>query len=164
MRKRVYKKGQTLIEIAVALGISTIVIVALVILAASGLRNAQDTIRRTESNKMANAGIEAVIYYKNAFGFNSATNFPQEIGEAGKYCYNMLDSGSSTSLDKIPDCSLNDGYVTVYSPTTNLSYDRKITVVKDGPNTYTVYSTVNWTVVGNKENSVSVKRVLTNWK
>lgn len=158
------KKGQTLIEIAVALGIATIVIVALVILAANGLRNAQDTIRRTESNKMANAGIEAVIYYKNAFGFNSSENFPQDIGEASKYCYTLQNSDLGTTLDRILDCSVDDGYVTVISPTTNLSYDRKITVVKDSADTYTVYSTISWTVVGNKENSVSVKRVLTNWK
>jgi|GEM_PF-6566754 len=158
------KNGQTLIEIALALGIATIVIVALVILAANGLRNAQDTIRRTESTKMANAGIEAVIYYKNAFGFSSSDNFPQGIGE--EYCYGLeYVGGYSTQLKQLDtNCTVDGGYELVSSPSTNLTYNRKISVIRTDTNIYTVYTTVKWVVAGNKINSVSVKRILTNWK
>ena len=64
-------KGQTLIEVSIAFGIASIVIVSLVIMASSAIRQAQNSTRVTTASKLANAGIEAVVYANNFKGFGA---------------------------------------------------------------------------------------------
>jgi Tfp pilus assembly protein PilV len=149
-----FQKGQTLIEVAITLGVGSIVIIALVVLAATSLRNAQDSIRRSESAKIANAGIEAIVYYKNVLSLDDEL-FPTD----GNYkCYQISSSGQS--IEESEDFCTG---VTVVSPGTNLDYVRTIKITNSNGE-YLVQSKVDWQTANGKINTVTIPRILTNWK
>lgn len=142
-------KAQTLVEVTMSIGIAVIVIVALVVLATSALRNAQESLRKSESSKFANAGIEAVIFYKNVKGFSGVAG--------GNY---QIDNAGGTSV-LTPVSTPIDGFVTIASPS-GLVYQRKIEVTKAGT-TMDVTSTVRWeSTQGTKQSQVN--RKITDWR
>ena len=65
------KKGQTLIEVLLSVGISVIVISALVLLAINGMRNTRSALARSVGEKLAVAGIEAVKITRDINGYGS---------------------------------------------------------------------------------------------
>ena len=144
-------KAQTLVEVTMSIGIAVIVVVALVVLATSALRNAQESLRKSESSKFANAGIEAVIFYKNVKGFSGM--------KEGSYSINNTDVGSTLDYN-----TNKDNYVTITSPS-GLSYQRNIKVVTSiaSPGSLDVTSTVKWqSTQGTKMSQVN--RKITDWR
>lgn len=142
-----FNKGQTLVEVIMAMGVAIIVIVALVILATSALRNAQESLRKSESGKLANAGVEAAIYYKNVWGFS---NLP-----SGNYQLSGSDSDSGTILQPSAE------WIDVTTPS-GLTYRRNISIT-NASGTMTIVSTVVWDdTQGQKQ--TQVQRVVTDWR
>ena len=146
---RITKKGQTLVEVVMSIGVSVIVIVALVVLATSSLRNAQESLRKSERSKFASAGIEAVIYFKNVTGFSSIPT--------GNYYL----VGSSVGTVLAPIVSPSTPWVNITSPS-GLTYQRNIAVVNN-TGTMDITSTVKWAdTQGSKQ--TQVRRLVTDWR
>lgn len=143
MRK--FNKGQTLVEVIMSMGVAVIVIVALVILATSALRNAQESLRKSESGKLANAGVEAAIYFKNVWGFDQLPS--------GNY--QLLGSESGTVLQPSAE------WINVSTPS-GLTYRRNISIT-NASGTMTIISTVAWDDTQG-EKQTQVQRVVTDWK
>ena len=144
------KKGQTLVEITLAIGVSVIIITGVLSLTTNFLRSSQEFLRRSEAVKFANAGIEASVYYKNTQDFSSINS--------GNYQINSTGDGLTGSSSE---------WVAITSPTTNLTYYRKIYLAVSG-NDLDVTVQVEWpnnpsTSPTNNKN-VTLKRTLTNWK
>ena len=163
MRKFIkLQKGQTLVEITLAMGVASIVIVGLSILAISSLKNAQDAVRRSESQKFANAGVEAVLFFKNSQGFNDAI-FPA-VGVTDFYCMN-------NSAELLPiadtncalDSTLDPNGDKVVSPTTGLAYYRVLSIERLDDDNMRVVSTILWEDTQGVK-TVSVPRDITNWR
>ena len=155
----VNNSGQTLVEIILAIGIASIVIVGLAILAASALKGAQEAIRKTESAKFANAGVEAALFHKNTQTFSSIVSG----------CYELEFGGGGTILQPMYtpcDANPNNNWDPVISPTTGLAYERRIQITING-NDMNVVSTIRWSdtqAAAGQFREVSVPRLITNWK
>ena len=148
-------KGQTLVEISIVFGIASIVIVSLVILASSSLRQAQESVRRVSASKLASAGIESVIFYKNINGFSSLP-FPPSVG--GTKCVKMALTESATTLQDDTGCSGD----TVFTPD-GLSYVRTISTTQNSSNNYTTTVTVSWKAGTSSIDSIKLSRIITNY-
>ncbi len=149
------KKGQTLVEVSIVFAIASIVIISLVILASSALRQAQESVRRVTASKLANAGIEAVIFYKNIYGFTS-TPFPTGSSPVCSKIVSVDPNSPETSL--APASCSGDSVTTL----DNLSYNRVIQVSRSG-NIYTVAVTVSWNTGGGAIDSINISRIFTNY-
>jgi len=141
-----FRQGQTLIEVIMSIAIAAIVIVALVVLATSSLRSAQASLRKSESGKFANAGIEAVIYFKNVQGFSAIST--------GNYSLVGTDAGN-TVLEPSSE------WVSIVSPS-GLTYQRNIKVINTG-GTLDVTATVKW-LDTQGEKQTQVRRLVTDWR
>lgn len=141
-------KAQTLIEVTMSIGIASIVIVALVVLATSALRNSQESLRKSESTKFANAGIEAVIFYKNVNGFEGI--------DAGSYSISNVAAGSTLVWSNDPN-----KYVNIESPS-GLVYQRNIKIAK-ASGVIDVTSDVKWSSTQGEKHS-TLNRKITDWK
>lgn len=148
-------KGQTLIEVSIVFGIASIVIVSLVILASSAIRQAQNATRVTTASKLANAGIEAVVYEKNFKGFGEETVFPQTNGTTACARLNSSGTGLESNL-----CGI--GNAVTLTTINNLTYQRQISITKN-TNTYTVDVIVRWQANSNTIDSVAISRQITNY-
>jgi len=165
MRKFIrLQKGQTLVEITLAMGVASIVIVGLSILAISSLKNAQDAVRRSESQKFANAGVEAVLFFKNSQGFNDAI-FPA-VGTTAFYCMDssaVLISDTDPNCPHNPDTTIDPNGDQVISPTTGLAYYRVLSIERLDDDNMRVVSTILWEDTQGVK-TVSVPRDITNWR
>ena len=65
------KKSQTILEIVLAIGIASMVLTALVILAAASVKTSNSSLRRAEASKYATAGIEAMRYQRDTKGLTA---------------------------------------------------------------------------------------------
>ena len=150
-------RGQTLIEVVLAVAIAVIVVYALVALATLSMTYAQPALRRSEATKLANAGMEAFRLERDIQGFNtsdcltanSLTTYiikspPEIVGN----CYFL-----GTSANPYEEIAIR-----------NVTYRRTMRVEDPGPtNIKNVKVTVNWTE-GSSERSVTMTGVLTNWR
>lgn len=68
------QKGQSLVEVLVALSIAALVVIALVILVLSGLKNAQFAQSQTKATKLAQEGIEKVKVVRDRNGVINVTS------------------------------------------------------------------------------------------
>lgn len=95
------RKSQTLIEVVLAMALAVIVVVAIVILTNVTLRNSKSALRRSEAAKLANAGIEAVRYAKDASGascgYSTLTAGCYQLSNGGPIC-GALDSALCTGV------------------------------------------------------------------
>ena len=149
------KKGQTLVEVSIVFGITAIVVVSLVVLASGAIRQAQNSVRRTTASKMANAGIEAVVYHKNFSGFGSSL-FPTNIGSSGCLKINSVGNG----LESTPGCT---DFVSIVTDD-GLTYGRKIMITRTSQNQYSVLVTVNWSAGGGLIDELKISRIITNYE
>src|SRR3989344_9530834 len=106
-------KGETLIEVVLAVGLAVMVLFALVVLGSSAIKTGTSSTRRSEAEKLASSGVEAVRYWRDANGFDSLTDG----------CYQIDSSGSSVS--KMADALCTSNPWIAISLGTGNSFDRK---------------------------------------
>ncbi|MBI2022443.1 hypothetical protein HYS97_01155 [Candidatus Daviesbacteria bacterium] len=78
-------KGQTLLEIVIAISLIMVILFALVIVTINALRNSQQAKNQTEATKLAQEGLELVRIIKE-------NNCPIDTGDAGVYFWYAEDS------------------------------------------------------------------------
>ena len=119
-------KGQTLVEIILAVAVAITVIVALVTLSVSAMRYAQSSMMRSVGEKLATGGIEAVRITRN----NSVTGYDDILSGTYQVSDGVL-SPCSTGF-----CEINYG---------NYKFTRKISVSGEVANSYkNIYVEVRW--------------------
>src|SRR3989344_1425088 len=112
--------GQTLLEIVIAIGLATMILVALVILGAASLKTATSTLKRAEANKLAESGLEAARYHRDAAGFDALNNG----------CYRIDNSDLSNPL-KTVSCSTNGGWFLLTPVASSiLDFERRIEITE----------------------------------
>ena len=154
MRMYTNDKGQTLIEVVLAVAIAVIVIYALVSLATISMLYAQSSLRRSEAVKLANAGMEAFRLERDMGGFDSGCLVPSGLGNT----YIISDSPTTCAFLEMT----SNPYESI-TPRTNVIYKRSMTVEDVGADKKNVRVTVKWTE-GTSERKVSMSGVLTNWR
>ena len=107
------KRGETLIEVVLAIGLAVMVLFALVILGSSSVKTSTSSSRRAQAEKLSAAGIESIRYFRDNSGFNSLT-----VG-----CY-KIDPSQSNGVSAL-DCSLWDSITLNGAANT---FDRKIEI------------------------------------
>ncbi|MBU1017117.1 MAG: prepilin-type N-terminal cleavage/methylation domain-containing protein [Patescibacteria group bacterium] len=147
-------KGQTLIEVVLAVAIAVIVIYALVSLATISTLYAQSALRRAEAVKLANAGMESFRMERDIGGFDSDCLSPNGLNNT------YIISSSPTTCAFLETSS--NSYESI-TPRTNVIYRRSMIVANDGANKKNVMVTVKWSE-GKSERKVSMTGVLTNWR
>ncbi|PJE51515.1 hypothetical protein COV27_01910 [candidate division WWE3 bacterium CG10_big_fil_rev_8_21_14_0_10_39_14] len=147
-------KGQTLIEVVLAVAIAVIVIYALVSLATISMLYAQSALRRSEAVKLANAGMEAFRLERDMGGFDSGCLVPNGLNNT----YIISDSPTTCAFLEMT----SNAYESI-TPRTNVIYKRSMTVEDVGADKKNVRVTVKWTE-GTSERKVSMSGVLTNWR
>ena len=150
-------KGETLIEVVLAVGLAVMVLFALVVLGSSSVKTSTSSTRRLEAEKLASSGVEAIRYLRDANGFDG-------LADA---CYKIDDSGSSVSKIDGP-CASASSWISISLGTGN-SFDRKIEVASYA-GTLTmkkVTSTARWVETGGSgsggSKSVVISTVLSKW-
>ncbi|MFH1565771.1 MAG: prepilin-type N-terminal cleavage/methylation domain-containing protein, partial [bacterium] len=130
------EKGQTLIEVILAVAIAVIVVYALVSLATIATLYAQSALRRAEAVKLANAGMEAFRLERDIGGFDSNCLDPNGLNNT------YIISPNPTT------CAFLELIVSKYeviTPRTNVAYRRSMTAVDAGANKKNIMVTVYWT-------------------
>lgn len=146
------RKGETLIEVVLAVGLAVMVLFALVVLGSSAVKTGTSSSRRAEAEKLASSGVEAIRYLRDANGFDSL-----ELG-----CYTIDSTGSSVS--KINDTCADPASRIEINLGTGDSFDRKIEVAAYAGSTTMkkVTSTARW-VESSGTRSVVISTVLSEW-
>ena len=157
MKFNLYKnlKGETLIEVVLAVGLAVMVLFALVVLGSTAVKTGTSSSRRAEAEKLASSGIEAIRYMRDASGF--------DILADGCYQINVSD------VQAVPNNAncLTNGWVTI-SLGTN-SFDRKIEIASyaGSATMKKITSTARWVETGGagsgETKSVVISTVLSKW-
>ena len=148
-------RGQTLIEVVLAVAIAVIVIYALVALATLSMTYAQSALRRSEATKLANAGMEAFRLERDIQGFSSDCLSPSTASDT--YIIKSPPGGALCYFLERLFADYEDIFVR------NVTYRRIMKVEDAGTNIKNVKVTVNWTE-GSSERSVTMTGILTNWR
>ncbi len=138
--KRV-KKGQSLVESVVTLGVVILLVTGLVVGTTSALKYAQSSRARSIATQYAAEGLELARRERDS-GWGA-------FARAGTFCV-----GSSGTISSEP-CDALDA---VYSRTLTYTLDNA-----DDPQMVTVVSSVTW-VEGAENKILSLQTTLTNWK
>jgi Tfp pilus assembly protein PilW len=92
-------KGQTIVEIIIAVALAAMVVTALVSLNGVVLKTNVSTLKRAQANKVATLAMEAVRYHRDSLGYTNAFDQP------GIICFQIAtESNASASLTKRPSC------------------------------------------------------------
>ncbi len=148
------KKGQSLIEVVLSIGVLAIVITALTILSTFTLKTSKSSTSRSEAVKLANAGIEAVRYVRDAEECGLDVFAKDFTSTTQKVCYtiNVTSGALCGALDKDVNCDGNT------FESSGQEYNRKIEISKyDGKSVddiILVKSIVTW------QESVGEKKVV----
>lgn len=92
-------KGQSIIEIVLAVALAAMVVTALISLNGVIIKTNASTLKRVQANKVATLALEAVRYHRDSLGYDIA------FDQAGRICYQIaVESNSSDTLTKAPSC------------------------------------------------------------
>ncbi len=155
MKFNLYKnlKGETLIEVVLAVGLAVMVLFALVVLGSTAVKTGTSSSRRAEAEKLASSGVEAIRYKRDASGFDSLTNG----------CYQI----NGSDVQATADC-VNNAWVTISLGTGNF-FDRKIEISSyaGSATMKKITSTARWVETGGagsgETKSVVISTVLSKW-
>lgn len=140
-RKKRIKKGQSLVESVVTLGVVILLVTGLVVGTTSALKYAQSSRTRNAATQYASEGLELARRERdNGWGV---------FARAGTFCV-----GSSGAIPTEP-CDMLEN---TYSRTLTYTLDNA-----DDPQTVVVISSVSW-VEGAENKMISLQTTLTNWK
>lgn len=149
------RKGETLIEVVLAVGLAVMVLFALVVLGSTAVKTGTSSSRRAEAEKLASSGVEAIRYKRDASGFDSLANG----------CYQI----SGSDVAKINDTCVDPGSWITISLGTGNSFDRKIEIASYAGSTTMkkITSTARWVETGGsgtgETKSVVISTVLSKW-
>lgn len=149
-------KGQTLLEVILAVAVAIIVIYALVSLATIATLYAQSALRRSEAVELANAGMEAFRLERDLKGFSSDCLLANN-GLNNTYIIIGSPTGTCVFL------ALSANLYEEIRPRLNVVYRRSMIVENSGLNKKYIRVTVYWTE-GTSERKVPMTGVLTNWR
>src|SRR3989344_2806828 len=76
-------KGETLIEVVLAVGLAVMVLFALAVLGSSAIKTGTSSTRRSEAEKLASSGVEAIRYLRDANGFDNLADGCYQIDSTG---------------------------------------------------------------------------------
>jgi len=150
-------RGQTLIEVVLAVAVAVIVVFSLVALATLSMNYAQSALRRSEAVKLADAGMEAFRLERDTAGFGSQCL--EENAAFTTYAVNQTPAGSG-DCNFVNLLSKDHEEITLRS---NVTYSRKMVVKNDGADKKDILVTVKW-VEGSSERRVTMSGVLSNWR
>lgn len=147
---KINRKGISLIEVILAIGVVVIVLPALAILGNASLRTAKSSSRRSEAGKIASAGLEVVKYVKNAQG--NGCGFSALNGSKKGTCYKYTTTNPqicgvlSPVAYKPGQCNRNNDntWIKVSPLNSDNTYERQIFVQEDGNGNLVVRSKVRW--------------------
>ncbi|PIR42678.1 hypothetical protein CO058_00390 [candidate division WWE3 bacterium CG_4_9_14_0_2_um_filter_35_11] len=106
-------RGETLIEVVLAIGLAVMVLFALVVLGSVSVKTSTSSSRRAQAEKLSSSGIEAIRYLRDGFGFDALVDG----------CY-KIDAGSPTGVSSLLDCNSWDSI----SLGASNSFERKIEI------------------------------------
>lgn len=106
------KRGETLIEVVLAIGLAVMVLFALVVLGSVSVKTSTSSSRRAQAEKLSSSGIEAMRYLRDGSGFDALVDG----------CY-KIDAGSPTGVSGLADCNSWDA-ITLGSN----AFERKIKI------------------------------------
>ena len=140
-------RGETLIEIVLAIGLAVMVLFALVVLGSSSIKTGTSSSRRSVAEKLSSSGIEAIRYLRDTNGFDNLSNGCYKIDPD-----QIVDNLACDTWDAL---TLADGS----------KYDRKIEVADyAGSSTMKkVTATSKWVESGG-DKQVVISTVLTKWQ
>lgn len=148
------KKGQTLLEVLVALGVAVLLIAGLSVLAVYALRNAQHGKNIETATRLAGEGIEQVRIVRDRSGWEDFVRY-----DLSK-CYKV--DTTTWVLEPLTSCNVEDGE----TPPAFEIFKRQIKLVDVDPGdeeSRQVTVTVFWTD-SQGPNQVSSDTILTQWK
>lgn len=152
------EKGQTLLEVTVAIGLAVVILGALTILTITSLRNSQFAQNQTNATKLAQEGLEEIRSMRDrnqdgsvcliSSGFNHY-NWTELWGySCGSNCTFRLQSSGFCSLNSGSFPAVASPYLQSIPPGTaeviNNKFTRKITIANYGSNQKKVTSQVSW--------------------
>lgn len=165
-------QGQSIIEIVLSIGISALVISALIVLGTLSLRTALSSARRDEATKLATSGIEALRFKRDSEGFSTLSDG----------CY-LIDSTATPPIQEMttsadPTCvsdTVGWDIIDLTNSTSKSIFERKILVRPYGTSAEQakmkkVTTTVRWPESGgtqfgaNTDKTVVLSVVLSEWK
>jgi|694.fasta_scaffold00337_62 Tfp pilus assembly protein PilV len=115
------KKGQTIVELLVAVALIGMVVTALLVLAATASKVGLSSLKRSQAGKIATLGLETVRYYRDKDSYYS---FPESDTPICYTISNETNPGAD-ALDKLGDCSMAS-FVLVTSGTNNFTRQIKV--------------------------------------
>lgn len=145
------QKGETLIEVVLAIGLAVMVLFALVVLGSASVKTNTSSSRRAQAAKLSSAGVEAIRYLRDSSGFDALIDG----------CY-KIDTSSPTGVS-----TLNCGAWDTVSLGTGNSFQREIQVSTYASQTSMKKVTVSsrWEESGGSGGykQVVIETVLTKW-
>ncbi|MDE2026450.1 MAG: type II secretion system protein [Patescibacteria group bacterium] len=122
---KILQKGQTLIEVLVALSVITLIVTSITIAVVTSLNNAEFVKNQNLATQYAQQGMEMMRFMRN-------TNYGEFVGLSQHYC--LADTCRQVETDSTaPDyatCGPNPG---VCNPNVNNTFVREITVYNNPP-------------------------------
>lgn len=152
-----YKKGTSLTESVIAIGLIAIVVPSLIVLGVLSLKSGNNAARRAEASKIASAAIEAIKYIRDdpssscgydALPVPNPTSY-LEMNYSGSICGVMNDITPSANHE-----------VTVSTAAENV-YTRTIALSKYGASSIKVIVTVTWSDKTQDANSITESAIIT---
>jgi Tfp pilus assembly protein PilV len=141
-----HKKGQSLIEVVVAIGVVILIVTGLIVAVLSSLRSAQSSKSRSVATKLTQDGIESIR--------------------------NLRDSGWATFISKNsvnPWCMGSDGVLVDHPPCAQaivsggISYGRTAQITSTAIDQATVTVTVTW-IEGQTAKNSTATTILSKWR
>lgn len=153
-------KGQTIVEIIIAVGLAAMVVTAVLVLSAAATKSATSSLRRSQASKIGVLALETVRFFRDTNGYAAIPD--------GDICPKIPseDASSSTSLE------FTNGGGSPYSCSdyqtfnfNGIQYDRRIEIRPEQNNSREVIVTVRWVEsLGTKDGDSSYRDVVFNTK
>lgn len=95
------KKGQTLVELMVAIGLIAMVVTALLVLVSAATKVGISSLKRSQATKIATLGLESVRYYRDKDSYDAIPSNSSPI------CFTIPESENpgDQALESLDDCS-----------------------------------------------------------
>ena len=137
------ERGQSMVEVVVAVGLILAAMTALLSLGVVSLRGASFGISKIKATRLANEELELVRAYRDTVGW---AGFVLDLGECGSGCHIASDLTAVTSgTEPVAE-----------------SFTRCFTVVAEGGSKMRITAVVNWTDQSG-ERDVTLSSVLADW-
>lgn len=164
------QRGQTLLEVVVALAIGIVVVTGFVSLAVVSVRNSQFSTNKATATNLAEEGIEAMITIRDlnttgAISGAASNNWQGLVGSTlGGPCPSDPTQACPNNDFRLSDCTFNSipqhCITRPYSPETiNTIFTRKVQITDSGTNVKNITVVVWWTDSSGQHTSVLSRKL-----